>query len=86
MLKNKLIYRKPKYLYLGEWDLSKDVDCDEKQNGNKYCSESAIVAGVEEVIIHPEYMQKDIFNDIALLRMNISMIPTGKNNKIFETN
>ncbi|XP_030559163.1 serine protease 7 [Drosophila novamexicana] len=52
---------------LGEYDLSKEVDC-----VKGVCNKPVLEVGVEEVIVHPQYdgNSRDRHHDIALIRLN----------------
>ncbi|KAH8359340.1 hypothetical protein KR093_006079, partial [Drosophila rubida] len=52
---------------LGEYDLSKDIDC-----VNGVCNKPVLEIGVEEVTVHPQYVAEDNnrHHDIALIRLN----------------
>lgn len=60
---------------MGEYDTTTDVDCitlDDEQ----ICADPPIDVPVEEKTAHPEYNEKSMLNDIALLRLNRDILYT----------
>lgn len=60
---------------LGEYDTTTDIDCitlDDEQ----ICADPPIDVPVEEKTTHPEYNEKSMSNDIALLRLNRDILYT----------
>lgn len=57
---------------LGEYDVTKDPDCD-----GDFCSSKQDVK-VEQVIAHPQYQQAGNVNDIALVRLAQNVQYSGK--------
>lgn len=60
---------------LGEYDTTTDIDCimlDDEQ----ICADPPIDVPVEEKTTHPEYNEKSMLNDIALLRLNQDILYT----------
>ena len=59
--------------------MATEVDCD-LSSSTERCSPPHIVAGIEDVIIHPDHIftRNKHKADIALLRMNISVPLTSK--------
>ena len=57
--------------------ISTDPDC-EIIDGRKVCADSYLDVGVEEIIKHPKYnVGKSLVNDIALIRLNQTIVFTG---------
>lgn len=52
-----------KFVRLGEWDTSSDVDCVDEEE----CSDAPIDFVPEKIIVHPERSQVEKNNDIALI-------------------
>ncbi|EAT48927.1 AAEL000037-PA [Aedes aegypti] len=52
---------------LGEWDLSRERDCD---SDNVTCTDAPVDMGVEQIVVHEDYdpQSKAQHNDIALIR------------------
>ena len=60
-------------LHIGEWNLKTKVDCEQTRLGS-LCSPPHVVAGVEEITVHPQYNRRAASSDdIALIRLNISV-------------
>lgn len=54
---------------LGEWDLTKEQDCE-----HEYCADAPVDMGIEKIIVHEDYANnKSHYNDIALIRFNRSV-------------
>ncbi|XP_043272974.1 CLIP domain-containing serine protease 2-like [Venturia canescens] len=57
---------------LGEYDISRDLDCVSDDNdGSEVCSEAPVSVAVEEKIVHESYVPKSVDrqHDVALLRL-----------------
>uniref|UniRef100_A0A1W7R8M0 CLIP domain-containing serine protease n=2 Tax=Aedes albopictus TaxID=7160 RepID=A0A1W7R8M0_AEDAL len=54
---------------LGEYDTTTDIDCI-TLDGEQICADPPIDVPVEEKVAHPEYNEKSMQNDIALLRLD----------------
>lgn len=54
---------------LGEYDTTKDIDCI-VLDGEEICADPPVDVPVEEKVAHPEYSEKSMQNDIALLRLD----------------
>lgn len=69
---------------LGELDERSDPDCEQTLSGRTNnrrlvtCADSILDVPVVETIVHQRYDQPQHRNDIALLRLNASVKPTGK--------
>ncbi|EAT45085.1 AAEL003610-PA [Aedes aegypti] len=61
---------------LGEYDTTTEIDCITK-DGELICADSPIDVPVEEKLAHPEYNEKSMLNDIALLRLDRDVEPTA---------
>ncbi|XP_043472648.1 serine protease grass-like [Leptopilina heterotoma] len=74
---------------LGDYDLSSNPDCQKERNGKSTCIKSEVV-GVEGIYPHQNFNEKDLTNNIALIRLNkelefsqnISPVCLPFNNKI----
>ncbi|KAF2889532.1 hypothetical protein ILUMI_16641, partial [Ignelater luminosus] len=53
---------------LGEWDISKDPDCEELV-ANKFCADPVKIIAIKETIAHPFYNARNGLNDIGLLHL-----------------
>lgn len=62
---------------LGEWDVSKDPDCEELV-ANKFCADPVKIITIKEIIPHPLYSPKTAMNDIGLIRLENKVHFTGK--------
>lgn len=54
---------------LGEYDTTTEIDCI-TLDGEQICADPPIDVPVEEKLAHPEYNEKSMLNDIALLRLD----------------
>ena len=61
---------------MGDWNLGVDPDCD--PTSRPVTCSSRIVAGIEDVIIHPGYDRSGLRRDIGLIRMSISVPLSSK--------
>ena len=63
---------------LGEWDLSKNPDC-EKVNNRIKCADAHFTVYPETVVIHKNYSRRArLSDDIALVRVDRTIPFTGK--------
>lgn len=54
---------------MGEYDTTTEIDCI-TLDGEQICADPPIDVPVEEKLAHPEYNEKSMLNDIALLRLD----------------
>lgn len=67
-----LQYTKLKYVRIGEWRLSTEVDCEESEHGSKFCSPGYKDIPVIKNITHENYLAESThqYNDIAIVVLN----------------
>lgn len=58
---------------LGEYDLTKDIDCEFDDDNEEICSPPTQTYGIEKIIPHEEFSFSSYSNDIALIRLNATV-------------
>lgn len=62
---------------LGEWDLSSEQDCVERDEGYEECADIPVDIEPEEIMYHSKFNYEELQHDIALIRLTKPAPLTG---------